>query len=76
MLLMLFAGQRRHIESYGGCRIDRSLYIELLKLEVVPVVVERGQELGALDEGLHVVVFLAELMNKLEDEVVIRQPLA
>jgi hypothetical protein len=76
MLLMLFAGRRRHIESSGGCRIDRSLYIELLKLEVVPVVVERGQELGALDEGLHVVVFLAELMNKLEDEVVIRQPLA
>jgi hypothetical protein len=35
--------------------------------------VEGRQQLGALDEGLHVVFLLAGPMKKLEDEVAIRQ---
>jgi hypothetical protein len=66
---------RHHVESCGGRRISLSLHVELLQLEVVPDGVERGQRLGTLDEGLHVVVLLAQHM-KLEHEVVIRQLIA
>jgi hypothetical protein len=73
MLLLLFAGRRHRVESCGRRQIDLSLHVELLKLVVVPVAVERGKQLGVLDEGLHVDVFLVELTKKLEDKVEIRQ---
>jgi hypothetical protein len=76
MLLLLLASGRQCIENCGGRRIGLSLHVELLQLEVIPDNMERGQRLGALDEGLHVVVLLAEPTKKLEGEVAVRQLLA
>jgi hypothetical protein len=76
MLLLLLASGRQRIGNCGERRIGLSLHVKLLQLEVVPKGMERGQRLGALDEGLHVFVLLAEPTKKLKDEVVVRQLLS
>jgi hypothetical protein len=65
VLLLLLAGGRCHTNSYSVRRIGLSLHVELLQLEVIPNGMEKGQRLGVLDEGLHVVVLLVEHTKKL-----------
>jgi hypothetical protein len=61
------------MECCGGRWIDFSLHVKPLQLEVIPDGMEIEQLLCAIDEGLHVVVILAEPTKKLEDKVAIRQ---
>jgi hypothetical protein len=77
---LAFAGVRRRGNGTRGAtggyigwrRCRRSSWGSML-LEVAINGMERGQWLGVLDEGLHVVILLVEPMKKFEDEVMVRQ---